>query len=182
MLTVASPVFGLASLSTLQSSSRRSERSPARHWQTAAARSAWRRISTVTRTRPVSRTLSSPPLHWQYAESDFLSFSVECFIVWSRLVHCFLQKKHEPSFVKIENYRRNPDSCAGMQTATSGRFEHEAGETPVRMKPDQNSRSRFRAKHHLGDAEHHVAIFQEIRVVACCVLRYPCGTLNRGLF
>ena len=61
--------------------------------------------------------------------------------------------KHEPrpadNFIK---YTEPEASCLALLTATSGRFEHEAGETPVSTKPDQNPRSRLRAKPHFGDA------------------------------
>ncbi len=60
--------------------------------------------------------------------------------------------KHEPrpadNFIK---YTEPEASCLALLTATSGRFEHEAGETPVSTKPDQNPRSRLRAKPHFGD-------------------------------
>ena len=61
--------------------------------------------------------------------------------------------KHEPRPENnYLNYTEPPASCLALQTATSGHFEHEAGETPVSTKPDQNPRSRLRAKPHFGDA------------------------------
>jgi hypothetical protein len=62
--------------------------------------------------------------------------------------------KHEPrpadNFIK---YTEPEASCLALLTATSGRFEHEAGETPDSTKPDQNPRSRLRAKPHFGDGK-----------------------------
>ena len=90
--------------------------------------------------------------------------------------------KHEPrpadNFI---NYTEPEASCLALLTATSGRFEHEAGETPDSTKPDQNPRSRLRAKPHFGDGETFCLSNGAVSGIPDIIVAHACSQRHVGL-